>query len=47
MEEVFAAARDEAEGAYATFGYNLEACATYLLQERAKMAAATDFGDFF
>ena len=34
-------ARDDAEIAYATFDCNLEACATYLLQEREKMAAAT------
>lgn len=40
-------ARDDAEIAYATFDCNLEACATYLLQEREKMAAATDYGDFF
>ena len=40
-------ARDDAEIAYTTFDCNLEACATYLLQEREKMAAATDYGDFF
>ena len=40
-------ARDDAEVAYATFDCNLEACATYLLQERERMAAATDYGDFY
>ena len=39
-------ARDDVEVAYAMFDCNLDSCATYLLQERERMAAA-DMGDFY
>ena len=38
--------RDDVEVAYAMFDCNLDSCATYLLQERERMAAV-DMGDFY